>query len=274
MSGPIFQAKSYKTAVIQALEDARFGRGARSKLAEYLGVQASFVSRVLVGDQDFSAEHAVRVAVFLELNPEETDYFILLHHRDRAGAKDLRTHYQKQIDRIDDRLSLVRSKVRADRRSLSDADALRYYGAWYHIAVHMFLRIPGMDVATIAGALSLSVGKVKESIGLLEEIGMIAEEKGKWKVLDDRIHIAKESLGLRAHHMNWRQASVRAWDEGGPEDMFYSLVMSTDAAGMKKIKEILHQAISAIDPVLGPSEDREVHALTLDLFRVGRSKSL
>lgn len=268
---PIFQAKSYKSAIASSFEDARFGRGARSNLAEYLRVQPSFISRVLVGNQDFSSEHIVRVAAFLELNEDETDYLVLLHHRDRAGAKELRAHYQKQIDRIDERRSQVRSKIKADRRAISDADALRYYGAWYHAAVHMFLRIPGADIVTIADGLSLPVGKVKESIALLEEIGMVVAEKGKWKVVDQRVHNDKDSLGLRAHHMNWRQSSIRAWDEGIPNDMFYSLVMSTDRVGARRIKEILLGAISAIDPVLGPSDDREVHALTLDFFRVDRS---
>lgn len=267
---PIFKAKSYKMAIEKSLEDSRFGRGARTKLAEFLGVQPSFVSRVLAGDQDFSSEHIVRVAGFLELNEDETDYLVLVHHRDRAGAKDLRAHYQKQIERVDERRAQVKSQVRADRRMISDGDALRYYGTWYHAAVHMFLRIPEVDLASISEALALPLVKVKESVRILEEIGMIESDRGKWKVLDQRLHNAKDSLGLRAHHMNWRQAAVRAWDEGGADDMFYSLVMSTDRGTAKRIKEVLLESIASVDPLLGPSDDREVHALNIDFFRVGK----
>jgi uncharacterized protein (TIGR02147 family) len=266
---PIFQAKTYKIAISEVISETRFGRGARTRLAEYLGVQPSFVSRVLAGDQDFSAEHIVRVGGFLELDQDELDYLVLLHHRDRAGAKELRGHYQRQIDRIFERRTQVKNQIKADRREISDADALRYYGAWYHAAVHMYLRIPGADLKSISDSLALSPAKVKESIRLLEELGMIVSERGRWKVIDQRLHNSNDSLGLRAHHMNWRQASIRAWDEGTSEDMFYSLVMSTDRSGIARVKKILLDAIQSVDPVIGPSEDREVHALTLDLFCVG-----
>jgi uncharacterized protein (TIGR02147 family) len=265
----IYEAKSYRDYLLKALASPRYGRGARTRLAEHLGAQGSFVSIVLSGRQDFSPEHGLRIAEFFELDESETEYLILLIERERAGSEKLRRHYQRALDRVLKARNEIQHRVKANAKDLSEVDLAEYYGAWYHIAVHMALRNTEIrDLDAVADTLGIRRADAKKSVVLLERLGFVRVEKGRMTVTDQRFHVSEKTASLRAHHANWRQAAVRSLDEMGENDLHYSLVMSIDDASFAKIRAILLAAIENADPHIRDARDRKVCALNIDLFEL------
>src|SRR5690349_15189163 len=94
----LYAAKDFAAFLRQELEGPRFGRGAKSSLAHFLGVQSSLVSLALSGAQAFSLEQGLKITEFLGLAPAEATFALLLLQRDRAGSRALSAHFQAQID--------------------------------------------------------------------------------------------------------------------------------------------------------------------------------
>jgi uncharacterized protein (TIGR02147 family) len=268
----LYEVRDYKQFIRAELDSARFGRGARMKLAEFLGVQASFISLVLTGKQEFAPEHGIKIASFLELSPAETNFFLLLIQRDRAGSVELRKHFQGLIDRTLAERSEIQNRVKTEGRKVSSEDLNEYYGAWFHIAVHMSIRNPKRrDVDSIAAALGVKRSDVKGSLELLEKIGFIQRVKGEYTIVGQRFHAGEKTPALRAHLTNWRQSAIRALDERDPEDLHYSAVMSIDKKAFAEVKRVLLETIEKMDPLIREADDRDVVALNFDFFRVTES---
>lgn len=266
----VYESKDYKQFIRAALESPRFGRGARTKLASFLGVQLSFISLVLAGDLDFAPEHGMKIAQFFELNEEETEYLILMIQRDRAGSPDLKKFTQNLLNKITQARSEIQNRVKkSDRKKLSTDQLMEYYGAWFHTAVHMVLRNPEKrDPDVIAETLMVSRKDVKKSLETLEKLGFISVEKGKIVPLDQRFHLGEHPLALRVHHTNWRQACVRSLDEGDADDLHYTSVMSIDREAAEKIKAIFLESVEKMEPAIMDASDRDVYAICMDLFKV------
>ena len=264
----VYESKSYKDFLRAELDSERFGRGSRLKLAQHLGVQMSFISQVLGGDHDFSVEHGLKISAFLGLHADEIKWFILMISRDRAGSHLLKQYYVHQLEEIKKTRSAIQAELKS-KDKLTEADLEEYYGAWYNIAVHMCIRNPlCQDPDSIAKALKVDRMKVAQTLKILEKIGFAKNNKGKWQPTDARFHFGKPSLALRAHHTNWRHQAIRSLDEGVPEDLHYSLVLSIDSAARDKIRAVVLEAIKNIEPEIQKAKDEDVHALTIDFFGV------
>jgi uncharacterized protein (TIGR02147 family) len=265
----IYQAKNYREFLRVELDSPTQGRGARSRLAEHLGVRLSFISVVLSGRQEFGAEHGVRIAEFFDLNGPETEYLVLLIHRERAGSEDLRRLYQAQIERIQKEQSRITSRAPKGARVLGEAELSEYYGAWYPIAVHMCLRNEKLrDPASIARRLGIEVFRVKRAIDLLERIGFIQVDKRGISLVDQQFHFGENSPALRMHHMNWRNAAIRSLDQERKTDLHYSVVLSADPEARSKVRELLLEFVQQMHPYIRDAKDEEIFAVNLDLFDV------
>src|SRR5689334_8383779 len=96
----IYRFKDYKLYLYSIEEEFnRFDRGFRARLAESLGVQSAFVSKVLNQSKvHFTLEQAMAVSKTLELNNEESAYLMWLIEWARAGTKDLKSFFADLID--------------------------------------------------------------------------------------------------------------------------------------------------------------------------------
>jgi transcriptional regulator with XRE-family HTH domain len=83
-------------------------RGTKAQLAEAAECQSTYISQVLHGKAQLSPEQAERIARYLKLGKEETNFFMLLVHKERAGSKELKNYYLTQIEeRVVQRMNVV-----------------------------------------------------------------------------------------------------------------------------------------------------------------------
>jgi transcriptional regulator with XRE-family HTH domain len=92
MSMTIFEFDDYKKFVDSRIKDyPSGGRGVFKLMAEAMKVPRSTLSQVFNGERDLTFEQAIDLAGFLELSSLETDFFMALVERSRAGNPRLRS---------------------------------------------------------------------------------------------------------------------------------------------------------------------------------------
>jgi uncharacterized protein (TIGR02147 family) len=269
MSVDIFESKTYKQFLLKRLPTIGGERGARTKLAEYLGCQLSYVSLVLTTDKHhFNLEQGQKIAQFLNLSEPEIDFFILLLSKDRAGSKDLEVYFSKKIQKILRERADVLSRIK-DSSSLENRDQAIYYSDWYYTAIHMILRSnKSVSPFELSQTLNLSIDKVHECIAFLERVGILIKQKGQYKIQDIRIHIPEGATWLNAHHKNWRNRSILSLDNKKDDDLHYTMITSISESAAKEIRKKILDMIQANEPIIRDAEDRVVYSLNLDFFKI------
>jgi uncharacterized protein (TIGR02147 family) len=269
MSVDIFEAKNYKQFLLQRMPTIGGERGARTKLAEYLGCQLSYVSLVLTTDKHhFNLEHGQRISQFLNLSDLEMDFFILMLSRDRAGSKELELFYNKKIQMILKERSDVKNRI-TNHSSLDNRDQAIYYSDWYYTAIHMILRChKTIGALELSKMLGLSVDKVHEALEFLERVGILTKEKGKFVIQDVRIHVPEGATWLNAHHKNWRNRSILSLDDKKDEDLHYTMITSISESAAKEIRKKILKMIQENEPIIRDADDKVVYAFNLDFFKL------
>ncbi len=268
----VFTAKTHNELVKIQLESERFGRGSQAALADHLGLKASFVSSVLAGRQSFSLEHGIPIAQFLGLKEIERDFLLLLIQRDRAGTKDLKSHFDTRIEKYLNRALRTPSRVKRGKGNLSPEEVRTYYESWIYPAVHMAILNPKVrDPAALTQAFGLDPKQIRKALSVLEDLGFIQKKSDGWVSLQKSIHIGQDSFPLINHHRNYRLEAMRSMEKEDPTDLHYTAVMSLDKNAAAQIRELLLQAIEKADPVIQAANDTQVEILNIDLFKLGKA---
>ncbi|MDO9182118.1 MAG: TIGR02147 family protein [Bacteriovorax sp.] len=265
----IFDVKGYKQFLLKQMPTSGKERGLRSKLAEFLGCQLSYVSLVLTTEKhQLSLEHGQKVCNFFNLNDSETDYFILLLSKARAGSKDLVLFYEKKIDSILKHRQDIKSRIK-NHASLDKADQALYYSDWYYTAIHMILRCNhSINSKDLSNLLGLSIEKVHDCLAFLEKAGILSKEKGKYKIHDVRIHIGQNTPWLNAHHKNWRNRAILALDNKEEDDVHFSMITSISESAASAIRKKILLMIQENEPIIRDADDKVVYSLNLDFFKI------
>lgn len=264
----LFREQNYKqflTGRIQAYPAK--GHGIRSELAQSLGCQTSYLSRVLNGDAHLSLEQALAAARFFELNQEETRYFLLLVQIARAGNHDLERHFQAQLDQIAQKRLSLKERL-AVSEALSPEDHNTYFGNWYYSAVHALVSVPRyQELSELAKRLQITRAKTKEILDFLLSRGLIKKDKDRYLVGTRRLHLSAQSSMVSRHHTNWRMRAIHSLDTGREQDLHYSSVVTCTEKDALKIKTLMVEAIEKIRATVKDAKDEELFSYSLDLFK-------
>jgi uncharacterized protein (TIGR02147 family) len=270
MTKLVYDYGDYKDYLRAALPISGEGRGSRNRLAETLNCQKGFVSQVLGGLVHFSLEHAVKISHFLEHDPGEEEFFLLLVHLGRSGSRDLSEFYRKKMDEILERRKQVKERIKAGS-GLSESDQILYYSSWHYTAIHMCLMVPHLRTRkAMSEYLGLSGEAVSRVLNFFLSRGLAEQKGSEFGAGPTRIHLPADSPLISKHHANWRMQAVNSLDHQKPTDLHYSLIMSLSEEAAEKIRNILLDSVQEIEPVLKAARDETVYALNMDLFNVSR----
>lgn len=270
MSVNVFEFREYKAFLSESFPKTGELRGGRSRLADFLNCKLGFISQVLSGDADFSLEHGLLIAEYLQLSDSEKDFFLLLLQKDRAGSTKLQKHFQIQIDKILKERLEVRSRLKK-ASEVSEDQFRTYYSKWYYTAIHMCTLIPSLRTADkIHKYLCIPIEEVVAALSELEAMGFIQRKEREFLPQKRRYHLSEKSPTLKNHHTNWRLASVRSLDSKATDDLHYSSVMSISQSAFLEIRKLLLEAVENSEPIIESAKDEGVYTLTIDLFEVGR----
>jgi uncharacterized protein (TIGR02147 family) len=265
----VFDFTDYKRYLSERLEfEKRKAKITQAQFANAIGCQASYVSQVLTGKPNLTLEQAIRANEFFSHPKNEAKLFVLLLEHAKAGTSEARAFFKDQIDEL---LS-QRFNLKKRLNSLDEIDVEhqnRYYSAWYYIAIHMLLLVPGFqDARTIGNHLHLPVDTVVEVLSFLEETGLIVRKAGHYELTKLRIHLNRESHFIQRHHVNWRSQCLRAIELNLKSNLHYSNVIAISKKDFETIKEIFVRSIEEARALIGPSKEEALYAVALDLFEL------
>ena len=268
MSFSVFDYTDYKKYLSARLPTRGGQRGLRAKLAHALRCQAAYVSQVLHSATHFSLEHSILIDRFLEHGREESQYFILLVHQGRAGSKDLRDYYGRQIAELRKKRELVAERIPSGDR-LPKESAMTYYHRWYYSAIHVLLLISRFQKReALAERLHLPLSTVSEAVDFLLRAGLCEETSGRLRATHRRLHLAGDNIILSQHHVNWRVQALSSLDRRDERELHYAGPLALTEENMAAIKTVLLGAIEETERIVTNPGEEEAFCVVLDLFRV------
>lgn len=274
MSISVFEFDDYKAFFLAKIkEEPNSGRGARRKLAEFIGCQIAYVSHVLAGDRHFSPEQAEAAARFFSLRDDETEFLFLILDHQRAGTAGLRRHLQKRIDQRRREYREIKKRIRISH-SISPADQALYYSSWHYQAVHTILTIPEFRTpSAIASRLGLTSDRIGTILSFLLEKGLVKETASGYQPTESQIHLPRTSPLISKLHGNWRVQALMAMEQMRDEDYHYSGLVTLSRHDATVVREIMTKSLSQAIDVIKPSPAERLFVLAMDFYECGVTSS-
>lgn len=267
----IFNFEDYKILVQKLVENRpRRGHGQYRKLAETLRLSSVAISQIVKGPRDFSLEQALEVAQFFHLDAEETEYFLLLVQRSRAGTQKLRANFDKKIAHTQAERELLAKRVKHEADFSEQAKAI-FYSNWQYSAVRIATSIPKLQsVEAIAAKLSMKPEEVAPILQFLLENGLCKKEGNGYALGPSSTMLPKDSPFINSHRREWRLKSIEHLRRLGPQDMFYTGLVSLSAADLRAFRQELVELVARFTERVKESPSETMACLNLDWYEFQR----
>ncbi len=268
----IFEFDDYKKFVDARIKDyPSGGRGVFKLMAEAMKVPRSTLSQVFNGERDLTFEQAIDLAGFLELSSLETDFFMALVERSRAGNPRLRAFAERKIENLRQKSRTLSGRI-PKKAVVTDKEKAVFYSEWYFSAIRMLCNIPEHDtIPALAAHLGLPIGRVKQVMEFLSSCGLVVQEKNGYKMGPSTTHIGSEDPLVFRHHQNWRQLAVKRFVEYPYlEDDEFSVTIpcTTCPETMALIRKSLMDSALRITELIDASKEEHLAFINIDLLRI------
>lgn len=265
----VYDYKSYKKFIVDWMDLLpAHGRGQRKLLAGAIGCQTPFVTQVLNGDYHFSLEQSEACARWLGLGVAETDFFLLLVLKQRAGTKSLATVLDRQLDERREKDTQLNQRLKISD-SLTGEDQVIYYSSWQYPAVHIALLQPELrTIEELHRYFALPLPRLVAVLDFLTAKKLVRARGGRYEVLKPVLHLGRDSPLLPKHHANWRLKAIEAAERGDQGDFRYTGVISISKDDFEWVKGQLSNMLESVIERVKDSPDERLGCLALDLFGI------
>jgi uncharacterized protein (TIGR02147 family) len=265
----VFNESNYRNFLRTHFPQSGDGRGRRRQLSTALNCQTSFISLVLTDRAHLNEDMAFQAAHFLNLSSDETDYFLLLFHGERAATRELKNYYEKRRQEIIKMRGQVQKRIESTKEIPFEVQA-QYYSDWSYGAIHTLILNPRFrSRESIASKLHLSLVQVDECFEFLTKWGFAKKIDGEFRTSVTRLHLSSDSPFIQQHHQNWHLEALRALASNRRNQelgMNYSGVLSLAKKDIPFVRDLMMDVISKIERHIKPSKDEELVGIVMDLF--------
>jgi uncharacterized protein (TIGR02147 family) len=268
----VFEFDDYKAYLLHSEQvKSAFIRGYRTRLAEAIGCNNTFISQVLNTSANFSLEQGLAVSRYLSLPPSEESYFLLLIEHARAGTEDLKDYFNKQIREKKEKFLNIKERVKNETHLNVEAQAI-YYSQWYYAAVHMLVTIPEFRTPQkIAKYLRLNTALIQKTVTFLVSQNLLIEKNGELLPGSSYLHLEKNSPFIARHHSNWRLAAMDALSRDNAQEIHYSTVSTLSRKDCEHLRAHFTQVIQDYVKTVSHSKEEMMWVFNLDFFNLGES---
>lgn len=263
-SSDLFLHLNYKKYLKSLFESQR---GLLSRMAEAIGVQRSYLSRVTSDKHQLTADQTFKLTRYLNFSDPEQDYFMTLVEFDKASDGGLREHLKKRLHSLKE---AQESKVKGNQRpELNELPDILYFSSWKWTAIHFLTSIQEFQSPqSIANKLKLPEKEVRQGLELLLKKNYVKKLGDRWIYQGGEYHLKKDSGLVLINHQNWRLKAVRDAEDFSKESLHYTLLHTVSKKAIPKIKEILLKAIEEANAQLKGGPDEDLVAILIDYFVV------
>lgn len=271
----VFCHENYKDILKLRLKELKTRRRSLSfrKIAEHLGVQATYLSKVLNHDcHHLSEDDLYSTCRLLEFLGEETDYVLLL----RTYNICMRPERKKELAAKIDRLKSERKLNAESRKPGSSAltNDMEYLFTPHLLIFHMALMSKTLrqDPRAIGARLGLRAAEVKNLLKTLERADLVVLDSEDpfvvLKVERWHTHFHKDHPLMRVGQNILRQ-SAQARLQVTPEEEKHSLsfAFTMDRQSFDDLKKEFQIFLKKAEDISRKARHTEVYQLNFDLFR-------
>ncbi|NDE15264.1 TIGR02147 family protein [bacterium] len=269
MQTEVFGFSNYRDYLSHRIQTTEEGRGYQKQLAIAAKCQSSYLSQVLSGNANLTLEQAFGICHFWDFDKDQTDFYMALVSKERAGTPKLRDYIDAKIEAI--RVKKANLSNRFDEnQSVNPEQKVEYYSNWYMPVIHTMVAIPRFRQApAIARQLNLPVETVDYALNQLEKSGLVAKTADGWTNTARDIHLRSDSpLNYHYHNMVRMLANRRMQESTPGESLHYSAVYSLSESDFAKIKQELLTMLENTRLTVLSSPEETAAAFTLDFFRM------
>ncbi len=265
----VFKQKNYRDLIRDATK--RSGLSFR-QVAQSSKIHASYFSRVMQGQAEFSAEQLYRICQKIGFEDHETEFALLLGELSRSSFHEHQRFIKQRIAALQaEQMRLIEQLTGVDRKLSSEAVEL-YYKETLTAEVHMLLTIPSYanKPTAIANRLSISRQVLQQQMDRLEQLGILEQQpNASVRLKKSSIHLDDQHPISRQNHVNWRIKNLHRLNqaEGLSSDYHLSACFTSDESTKREVKELLKEAIVKAQRLIAKSEGSEdLCYVSLDLY--------
>jgi uncharacterized protein (TIGR02147 family) len=269
MKTSVFAHKDYRSFLKETIA-AKDGtsRGFKSRLAEELGCQRTFISQVLSGNADFNSDHADAFCRMIGLEDEESDFFLTLVSIARAGSEKLKSRLHRKLEALKEQQSVLKNRFK-EKKTLSVDDQHEYYSTWLYGAIRVLLSIPKYQSrSAVESYFRLPPERIHSALQFLLSRQLIVEKGKRLETGVQHMYLGNDSKLVIKHHTNWRLKAIDSMEFERPTDLHFSSVYSLSREDAAFVRERLMDALKEVRDKIKPSPEECMYTLCLDYFEV------
>jgi uncharacterized protein (TIGR02147 family) len=261
----VFEFQSYKELVLGLVAAMpQRGRGQLGKIARHLRVHSTMVSQIFRGAKDLTLDQACALADYFGMSELETDYFIALVERERAGTLKLRRAIDRRIAQLKAQSAQVASRL-PRAKTLSEEDKAVFYSHWYYSGARLLTSLEAYRTPdAVAAALSLPPSVVRRVIDFLIATGLCEEVEGELRMGPSRTHVPADSPLVQRHHVNWRLRAMERLPRLSDEELAFTMPMTISRQDGPRIREILTETIQRVSETVDRTDPEKLACLNID----------
>jgi uncharacterized protein (TIGR02147 family) len=240
-------------------------RGARLKLAGYIGCQPSFISQVLSSKNELSLEHAQKINVFFNHSNEEAQYFIQMVLLSKAGSFELQKFFREQLRDIREKQMQIHKVV--VKSELHRDDLLYYYSNWLCVSIHMLVSIAKyQDPVELRAKLGVEEAEFMETMNFLTRTGLVQVVDGKLETGEAHVHLKKTSPYAQSATILTRLKVLEKIKLSNPRAVNFTSNFTISRKGYEALRKTILDFVVQLDEHIQAEDPEEFCTLVLDLI--------
>ena len=277
----LYQHSDYRKALRAILDERKRVDDSISfaSYAEAIGVQKTFVSKVLGGSAHLSDDQLYLTFEYLKFDEEEASYFRLLYDYARTGLHARKKTVLAEIKKVQEEKRHIKFHTTAE---MQKPQTLEDMGAYYldplNLIVHAHLGISkyAQNPSLLTGALDLTTQQLMKILDRLKSLGIVnfPGGGGKVTVLKHALHLDIESIYCEPYQQLFRFRSAEQIAKLNPEKRFvYSLTFSGDHQVKIEIQALYMDFMKKVEKLLDSDDSADdVYQINFDLFPWTKTK--
>lgn len=269
----VFNYLDYREYLIDQLGEQGTRTGLRKKACRHLNCHSTYLSQVLSEKIHLSLEHAEALNDFFQHTKEQSEFFILLVLRGRAGSQKLKTRFEAQIKEVLKKRSLIKNRLK-DSVELSLEDQDKFYSHWVYTALHVLVSIKGLQTAeALSQATGIHIKKISEELEFLQKTGLIVGSNGHYSIGPKMVHLSADSNAVIKHHTNWRFHAIQNANQRDHNNLHYSAVVALSQEAVDEIKESLLKNLEKHIKTIEKAPEEMAYIYNFDFYKLAQGNT-
>lgn len=265
----IFNFEDYRKYLVNLFSDpTKSKRGTKLELSRRLKIHTSYLSLVLRGDKNFTLEQALGVAQYFYLNHDEEEYFLKMLLLERAGTKELKQKFLRDLETLRSAQKEVGSKLQKNTQ-LKAVDQAIFYSSFEYSALRLSLGLKKSEsLEDLAAKWNMSPRHLTEVLKFLVKNKLLHENgNGGYKLGKQTTYVSRDSPFVKMHHKNWRSIGLSKVAGLPQDELMFSAPVSLSVQDFDKVKILLLDCISNCSKVVAASPEEQTACLMIDWFK-------